>query len=138
MFYLTHSQATLLQHLKRHSTQLSCMQHRLPLSLSMLVSGMDIDNCSFFNSNTVPLKLTFINQDPRGDQIPIIFKVCNSEGVYCTLLSPPPFLQVGDDLRQDMLTLQFIKLMEKLWLRAGLDLKLLTYLCLSTGPNQGI
>ena len=90
MFYLTHSQATLLQHLKRHSTQLSCMQHRLPLSLSMLVSGMDIDNCSFFNSNTVPLKLTFINQDPRGDQIPIIFKVCNSEGVYCTLLSPPP------------------------------------------------
>ena len=45
--------------------------------------------------------------------------------------------QIGDDLCQDMLTLQLIKVMEKLWLRAGLDLKMLTYSCLPTGPNQG-
>jgi len=58
--------------------------------------------------------------------------------MHCTVVYHNYLPQVGDDLRQDMLTLQLIKLMEKLWLRAGLDLKLITYLCLPTGPNQGV
>ena len=47
-------------------------------------------------------------------------------------------LQVGDDLRQDMLTLQIIGLMNKLWLKVGLDLKMVTYECLATGPEEGM
>ena len=47
-------------------------------------------------------------------------------------------LQAGDDLRQDMLTLQIIGLMNKLWLKAGLDLKMVTYECLATGPEEGM
>lgn len=31
--------------------------------------------CSFFNSNAVPLKLSFQNVDPLGDHISVIFKV---------------------------------------------------------------
>ena len=46
--------------------------------------------------------------------------------------------QVGDDLHQDILVLQMIGLMEKLWLRAGLDLKIVTYCCLATGYDEGI
>ena len=46
-------------------------------------------------------------------------------------------LQAGDDLRQDMLTLQLIRLMDKIWLRSGLDLKLVTYQVLATGPEHG-
>ena len=44
-------------------------------------------------------------------------------------------LQAGDDLRQDMLTLQIIGLMNKLWLKAGLDLKMVTYECLPVSPE---
>ena len=70
-------QATLVKQLQQHCMNLSHTHYRLPLSLSMLVSGMEIEKCSFFNSNTVPLKLTFINHDPIGTDIPIIFKVCH-------------------------------------------------------------
>ena len=45
---------------------------------------------------------------------------------------------MGDDLRQDILVLQMIRLMDKLWLRAGLDLKMVTYRCVATGPERGI
>ena len=129
-------QTTLLKQLQNHSMLLNHTHYRLPLSLSMLVSGLEIEKCSFFNSNTVPLKLTFINHDPTGHDIPIIFKVCTHVWWYCTLVCHC-YPQIGDDLRQDMLTLQLIKLMEKIWLRAGLDMKMLTYRCLPTGPNQG-
>ena len=46
-------------------------------------------------------------------------------------------MQVGDDLRQDILILQMIRLMEKIWLRAGLDLKMVTYQCVATGKEEG-
>lgn len=32
-------------------------------------------SCSFYNSNAVPLKLSFQNLDPQGDNINVIFKV---------------------------------------------------------------
>ena len=37
-----------------------------------------------------------------------------------------------------MLALQLIRLMDKIWLRAGLDLRLITYRVLSTGHDQGL
>ena len=49
-----------------------------------------------------------------------------------------PFcLQSGDDLRQDMLTMQVIRLMEKLWLKDNLDLKMVTFRCQATGLRKG-
>ena len=37
-----------------------------------------------------------------------------------------------------MLTLQVIRIMDMLWLQEGLDLKILTFSCLATGPKRGL
>lgn len=36
-----------------------------------------------------------------------------------------------------MLTMQMIKIMDRLWLKSGLDLKIITFACLATGPKKG-
>ncbi|KAK5873182.1 hypothetical protein PBY51_013816 [Eleginops maclovinus] len=91
---------------------------RLPLNPALLVKGINIQSCSFFNSNAVPLKLSFQNLDPLGDNINVIFKS-------------------GDDLRQDMLTLQVIRIMNKIWIQEGLDMRMVIFKCFSTGRGRG-
>jgi len=45
----------------------------------------------------------------------------------------------GDDLRQDMLTLQVIKIIDHIWRdHEGLDLRMTPYSCLATGNQVGI
>uniref|UniRef100_A0AAX7U192 Phosphatidylinositol-4-phosphate 3-kinase n=1 Tax=Astatotilapia calliptera TaxID=8154 RepID=A0AAX7U192_ASTCA len=85
---------------------------RLPLSPSLVA-------CSFFNSNAVPLKLALVNADPLGEEINVMFKV-------------------GDDLRQDMLALQMIRIMDRIWLQEGLDLRIVNFKCISTGKDKGM
>ncbi|XP_061177401.1 phosphatidylinositol 4-phosphate 3-kinase C2 domain-containing subunit alpha-like [Saccostrea echinata] len=94
----------------------SCL---LPYDPGLCVTGVDLKSCSYFTSNAVPLKLVFRNPNIRADPVYVMFKV-------------------GDDLRQDMLTMQMIKIMDRLWLKAGLDLKIITFACLATGPKKGL
>uniref|UniRef100_A0AAQ4QTE3 Phosphatidylinositol 3-kinase catalytic subunit type 3 n=1 Tax=Gasterosteus aculeatus aculeatus TaxID=481459 RepID=A0AAQ4QTE3_GASAC len=86
--------------------------------LNPSISLADIWLCRFMNSKMKPLWLMY-NSGAQGDTVGIIFKN-------------------GDDLRQDMLTLQMIQLMENLWKREGLDLRMLPYGCLSTGNKMGL
>jgi len=44
----------------------------------------------------------------------------------------------GDDLRQDMLTLQLIRIMDQLWKENGMDLQMIPYECLATGDMVGL
>ncbi|XP_075402120.1 phosphatidylinositol 4-phosphate 3-kinase C2 domain-containing subunit alpha [Tenrec ecaudatus] len=94
-------------------------QCRLPLNPSLVAKDLNIKTCSFFNSNAVPLKVTMVNNDPLGEEINVMFKV-------------------GEDLRQDMLALQMIKIMDKIWLKEGLDLRMVIFKCLSTGRDRGL
>ncbi|XP_044261895.1 phosphatidylinositol 4-phosphate 3-kinase C2 domain-containing subunit alpha [Tribolium madens] len=89
----------------------------LPLSPTLRVTGVEIKSCFYFPSNTLPLKISFV--DGRGTVIPAIYKV-------------------GDDLQQDMLTLQMVRLMDKLWLNKGLDLKMVAFVCVPTGKKKGM
>ncbi|XP_066255577.1 phosphatidylinositol 4-phosphate 3-kinase C2 domain-containing subunit alpha isoform X2 [Euwallacea similis] len=89
----------------------------LPLSPTLRVKGIDVKACSYFASNTLPLKISF-KMDDDSDYLAIY--------------------KVGDDLQQDMLTLQIIKLMDKLWLHEGLDLKMVTFTCIPTSHKKGM
>ncbi|KAM4617398.1 phosphatidylinositol 4-phosphate 3-kinase C2 domain-containing subunit alpha [Discoglossus pictus] len=92
---------------------------RLPLNPSLVAKELNVKACSFFSSNAVPLKVTMVNADPIGEEINSMFKV-------------------GEDLRQDMLALQMIKIMDKLWLQDGLDMRMVLFKCLSTGKDRGM
>ncbi|XP_076252250.1 phosphatidylinositol-4-phosphate 3-kinase catalytic subunit Pi3K68D isoform X2 [Rhynchophorus ferrugineus] len=89
----------------------------LPLSPTLKVNRIDIKGSSYFASNTLPLKINFIMED---------------SSIY------PAIFKVGDDLQQDMLTLQMIRLMDKLWLQQGLDLKMVAFNCIPTSKKKGM
>lgn len=91
----------------------------LPLNPVMEVAGLRIQSCFYFSSNTGPLCLVFHNSDAFGNDIRAIFKA-------------------GDDLRQDALVIQMIRIMDRLWMRDGLDLRIVTYDCTPTGKDMGM
>jgi phosphatidylinositol-4-phosphate 3-kinase len=88
----------------------------LPLAPGLEVRGVVSKTCSYFNSNTLPLKINFMG--PDNLVIPAIFKC-------------------GDDLQQDMLTLQIVRIIDKMWLKEGLDLKMVSFQCVPTGFKKG-
>ncbi|XP_028680556.2 LOW QUALITY PROTEIN: phosphatidylinositol 4,5-bisphosphate 3-kinase catalytic subunit gamma isoform [Erpetoichthys calabaricus] len=81
-----------------------------------------VERCKVMASKKKPLWLEFTCGDLDGPPAPhvgIIFKH-------------------GDDLRQDMLVLQTLIIMDSIWQENSLDLNLIPYGCISTGYNIGM
>ncbi|XP_038146426.1 phosphatidylinositol 4,5-bisphosphate 3-kinase catalytic subunit beta isoform isoform X2 [Cyprinodon tularosa] len=90
-----------------------------PLDPSVLLSDINVEKCRYMDSKMKPLWIVYNNKLLNGDTLGIIFKN-------------------GDDLRQDMLTLQILRLMDLLWKEASLDLRIVPYGCLATGDRAGL
>ncbi|KAL6732433.1 hypothetical protein Aduo_003194 [Ancylostoma duodenale] len=102
----------------RHMKELRGLH--LPLDPSVRLAGVLPDSAVLFNSAMMPVKLTFrtITGTDTNKEYTVIFKQ-------------------GDDLRQDQLVIQMFRLMDTLFKKDQLDLKLTPYAVLSTGVNEG-
>jgi len=96
-----------------------------PLENTLMLGELQVSKCKVMDSAKKPLWLVWLNPDPLADKLKgheknsIIFKN-------------------GDDLRQDMLTLQVIAIMDSIWNREGMDLRMMPYNCLATGSQVGM
>ncbi|KAK6109822.1 Phosphatidylinositol 3- and 4-kinase family protein [Brugia pahangi] len=109
-------QLTLQRHLALLDARILENNVRLPLLPSFLCTGISVSECSYFNSLTKPIKVTF-----KGlkSSFAILYKI-------------------GDDMRQDALVLQLVKVMNDIWLSQELDLRMVIFRCISFGNKSGM
>ena len=117
-----------------------------PLNGNHILGTLLAENCRIMDSAKRPLWLMWKNPDPLGNLIQPLYSI---------------IFKNGDDLRQDMLTLQVIRIMDSIWLNegnknvilllfmcspfsnkiftfTGLDLRMMPYAFLSTVKDVGM
>lgn len=94
-----------------------------PLCLSEKLGDLVIKQCNVKRSKKRPLWLVWTNSD----------HLASYHHKYHYLI-----FKHGDDLRQDMLTLQLLRVMDRIWKEEGMDMCLMPYGCLATGPEMGL
>jgi phosphatidylinositol-4,5-bisphosphate 3-kinase len=92
---------------------------QLPIDPRVEVGKIIVGKCRVMDSAKKPLWLVFENAEEGGDPVTVMFKA-------------------GDDVRQDSVTLQLIRLMDEMWRDEGLDLAMEPYKCVATSPMTGI
>lgn len=89
----------------------------IPINFNIRIKQILVDDCKIMKSKKKPLWISFLTSDDRIIRI---------------------ILKKGDDLRQDLLTLQIFKTIQNLWFKNGLKLKMSIYCVISTGFYQGM
>ncbi|KAI4901509.1 hypothetical protein NFI96_033444, partial [Prochilodus magdalenae] len=95
---------------------------QVPFDPRVRAGALLLKECKVMASKKKPLWLEFScmeSEAPAGPPVGIIFKQ-------------------GDDLRQDMLIIQTLMVMDSIWQENCLDLNLVPYGCISTGYNIGM
>jgi len=115
----------LVTQLKQEDYMESLQNFYNPLENTVLLGKILLDEFRMMDSAKEPLWLEWLNPDPLADK---------SKGRDKSAI----IFKNGDDLRQDMLTLQVITIMDSIWNKEGLDLRMMPYSCLATGSQVGM
>ena len=119
----TLSQKVLRDHLTKPDYEELLKSNCSPLNPACKLGSLCIDQCEVKSSAKRPIILQWNNSDPLANhfqpRLGILFKN-------------------GDDLRQDMLTLQILRVMDDIWQNDDLDLCISPYVCISMGQNLGM
>lgn len=91
----------------------------LPLKPDFCATGIDIDKCHVLGSARKPLYLVFEDKNSNCEPLHAMYKN-------------------GDDLRQDQLILQLLKIMAQMWQGYGLDTRMTVYGCIATDEKEGM
>lgn len=115
--------ATLRDSLRHDDFDAICVDARSLLCLGERLGPVLVERCDVKRSKKRPIYLEWRNAD-----------------VFARALKPSLnfIFKCGDDLRQDMLTLQLLAIFDWIWKRQFQDMKLLPYGCLATGKDTGI
>ena len=95
-------------------------EFHLPLNPKLVVESLIIEECKVMNSKKRPFWLVFKNANRQSP----------NQKIYT-------MFKVGDDLRQDQLILQLLKVMNHMWKEKEKDYRMNCYSVLPTGLNQG-
>ncbi len=85
----------------------------LALDTRLRIKNFKLEKCNVLDSKKKPLWLNMVNCQAKQQDVLCIYKT-------------------GDDLRQDLLTIQLIKIMDKIWLEGGFDFRMKPYKVLKT------
>ena len=80
----------------------------LALDTRLRIKNFKLKSCNVLDSKKKPLWLNMVNCQAKNQAVLCIYKT-------------------GDDLRQDLLTIQLIKIMDKIWLEGGFDFRMKPY-----------
>ncbi|XP_075117466.1 phosphatidylinositol 4,5-bisphosphate 3-kinase catalytic subunit delta isoform-like [Leptodactylus fuscus] len=111
------TRAALQERLMEESSSLSHLC--CPLDSRLFLKDLCVERCTFMQSKTKPLLFVYRTDVQGGNEFGVIYKS-------------------GDDLRQDMLVLNLIKIMDHLWKVEGLDLRMVPYGCVTTAAHTGL
>ena len=104
---------------------------RVPVNVAFTATGVDVNACDVYKSKTSPIRVALRGWGGIG--FSVINKVSCAGNDYANVT-----IQIGDDIRQDSLVLQLIRLMNEIWLEDALDLRMIVFRCLPTGDKRGI
>ena len=129
------SKADMLKVTREELSKLSFPEHfQLPIRPTFEAKGVIVDKCRVMYSKKKPLWLEFeAANNWRGDAISGAVDPKTGGRARYTVM-----YKNGDDLRQDQLVLQVLRIMDSLWKSAGLDLCISPYECVATGFQLGM